>query len=142
MRPLSTSPVRFGARLRAASAAATALCGGAWRRLAGGTLVLNNGRNDGPPDLDELWRDFNRKLSGMFGGPKGPSGSPQDDGPGFQPDMKGAGIGVGLIAGVVALIWAGSGVFIVQEGEQAVVTTFGKYTHTAGAGIQIGRAHV
>ena len=136
MRPLSTSPVRFGARLRAASAAATALCGGAWRRLAGGTLVLNNGRNDGPPDLDELWRDFNRKLSGMFGGPKGPTGSPQDDGPGFQPDMKGAGIGVGLIAGVVALIWAGSGVFIVQEGEQAVVTTFGKYTHTAGAGIQ------
>jgi membrane protease subunit HflK len=28
----------------------------------------NNGRNDGPPDLDELWRDFNRKLSGLFGG--------------------------------------------------------------------------
>lgn len=24
--------------------------------------VLLNQRNDGPPDLDELWRDFNRKL--------------------------------------------------------------------------------
>ncbi len=23
---------------------------------------------DGPPDLDEFWRDFNRKLSGLFGG--------------------------------------------------------------------------
>ncbi len=22
---------------------------------------------DGPPDLDELWRDFNRRLSGLFG---------------------------------------------------------------------------
>ena len=22
----------------------------------------------GPPDLDELWRDFNRKLGGLFGG--------------------------------------------------------------------------
>ena len=26
------------------------------------------GANQGPPDLDELWRDFNRKLSGLFGG--------------------------------------------------------------------------
>ena len=39
--------------------------------------------------------------------------------------MKSAGIGVGLIAGVVALIWLGSGFFIVQEGQQAVVTSFG-----------------
>ena len=23
--------------------------------------------NQGPPDLEELWRDFNRRLSGMFG---------------------------------------------------------------------------
>jgi membrane protease subunit HflK len=36
--------------------------------VAGRQLVLNNGRNDGPPDLDELWRDFNRKLGGLFGG--------------------------------------------------------------------------
>ena len=26
------------------------------------------GPNQGPPDLDELWRDFNRKLGGLFGG--------------------------------------------------------------------------
>jgi membrane protease subunit HflK len=37
---------------------------------------------------------------------------------------------------VVVLIWAGSGVFIVQEGQQAVVTTFGRYTSTLDAGIQ------
>ena len=50
--------------------------------------------------------------------------------------MKSAGIGAGLIAGVVALVWLGSGFFIVQEGQQAVVTTFGKYSSTADAGFQ------
>lgn len=28
---------------------------------------------DGPPDLDELWRDFNDRLSGLFGGKKNPN---------------------------------------------------------------------
>ena len=104
--------------------------------LAG--LIFNN-RNDGPPDLDELWRDFNRKLSGLFGGKGGGGGGRGGDdrgGPQFQPDMKSAGIGAGLIAGVVALVWLGSGFFIVQEGQQAVVTTFGKYSHTTDAGFQ------
>lgn len=108
-------------------------------------LIFNN-RNDGPPDLDELWRDFNRKLSGLFGnkpgGPQRPNpgsdggGGDGRGGPSFQPDMKSAGIGAGLIAGVVALVWLGSGFFIVQEGQQAVVTTFGKYSHTTDAGFQ------
>ncbi|WP_157281646.1 FtsH protease activity modulator HflK [Pelomonas sp. Root1237] len=96
--------------------------------------LLNNGRNDGPPDLDELWREFNRKLSGMFGGkssgPSGPSGS------GGSPDMKGAGIGLSLIAGVVVLGWLASGFFIVQEGQQGVITSFGKYSKTVEAGFQ------
>ncbi len=116
--------------------AASKLCAAAARRL-----TMSNGRNDGPPDLDELWRDFNRKLSGMFGGkgePPRPSpngGGPSNEPP-FQPDMKSAGIGLGLVAGVVALVWLGSGVFIVQEGQQAVVTSFGRYAYTAAAGIQ------
>src|SRR5450756_15952 len=48
--------------------------------------------------------------------------------------MKSAGIGVGLIASVVVLIWLGTGFFIVQEGQQAVITQFGKYQSTVGAG--------
>ena len=96
---------------------------------------LNKG--DGPPDLDELWRDFNKKLSGLFGGKGGGPRTPNPgDGGNFQPDMKSAGIGVGLVAGVAAVLWLGSGIFIVQEGQQAVVTSFGKYSHTADAGIQ------
>lgn len=98
------------------------------------------GSNQGPPDLDELWRDFNRKLGNLFGGAKnggnrdGFGGGGNKGGGGFQPDMKNAGIGAGLIAGVVALIWLGTGFFIVQEGQQAVITQFGKYQSTVGAG--------
>lgn len=89
--------------------------------------------NAGPPDLDELWKDFNRKLGGLFGKPTPPSRGGGNGG-GFQPDMKNAGIGVGLIVGVLALIWLGTGFFIVQEGQQAVITQFGRYKTTVNAG--------
>ncbi len=95
------------------------------------------GPNQGPPDLDELWRDFNRKLGGLFGGLKNAgrgTGGGGGSGGGFQPDMKSTGIGIGLIAGVVLLIWLGTGFFIVQEGQQAVITQFGKYRSSVGAG--------
>jgi len=113
------------------------------RSLLGRALPLFN-KGDGPPDLDELWRDFNRKLSGLFGGkgggqpPKrGPGGGGDNGGGGnFQPDMKSASLGLSLIAGIAVLVWLGSGVFIVQEGQQAVVTSFGRYTGTRDAGIQ------
>lgn len=95
------------------------------------------GPNQGPPDLDELWRDFNRKLGGLFGAPKGggnSGGNSGGNGGGFQPDMRNASIGIGMIAFVVFLIWMGTGVFIVQEGQQAVITQFGRYHSTKGAG--------
>ena len=100
------------------------------------------GANQGPPDLDELWRDFNRKLNGLFGGNKNSRGRPAGNnagggmppGGGFQPDMKSAGIGVGLIAAVALLIWLGTGFFIVQEGQQAVITRFGELKGTRDAG--------
>ena len=104
------------------------------------------GANQGPPDLDELWRDFNRKLNGLLGGNKNASGRPANgfgnngggeggNGPGgFQPDMKSAGIGAGLLVAVVALIWMGTGFFIVQEGQQAVITRFGEIKGTKEAG--------
>jgi len=91
--------------------------------------------SNGPPDLDELWRDFNKKINGFFGGgsrgPKGPR-----NGGGFMgpPDMKNAGLGAGVIAAIVVVIWLGTGFFIVQEGQQAVITQFGGYKTTVGAG--------
>jgi membrane protease subunit HflK len=93
------------------------------------------GPNQGPPDLDELWRDFNRKLGSLFGGGRGGRG--QGGGGtsgGFSPNPKSTGIGVGLVFGVAVLIWLGTGFFIVQEGQQAVITQFGRYHSTVGAG--------
>ncbi len=135
----------WGARLGDVARAAQALLRGVLRRPQ---PLLNNGRNDGPPDLDELWRDFNRKLSGLFNGKGGGQGQPPrrdpgegggnggNGGPSFQPDMKSAGIGVGLIGFVVLVVWLGSGFFIVQEGQQAIITTFGRYSQTVDAGFQ------
>ena len=137
--PLGLRMVALGRALRALLAAALQRSP---RRPAvtGGDGLTYNSRNDGPPDLDELWRDFNRKLGGLFGGKGGgkpPSGGGDSGGPSFQPDMKSASIGVALVGAVVALVWLGSGVFIVQEGQQAVVTSFGRYSQTRDAGIQL-----
>lgn len=87
---------------------------------------------NGSADLDELWQDLNKKLGSLFGGKGGGSRGSSN---GQPPEFKGAGVGLGLIAGVAALIWLGTGFFIVQEGQQAVITQFGKYNKTVSAGI-------
>ena len=89
---------------------------------------------NGPPDLDELWRDLNRKLGQLFGGKRGPGAPPPGSGGGFPEPFKNAGLGLGLVVGVFFLIWLGTGFFIVQEGQQAVITQFGRYHSTVGAG--------
>ena len=89
-----------------------------------------NKPGEGPPDLDQLWRDFNARLNRLFGA--------RNDGPGpggYRPDSKGASVTAGLIAIIAGFIWLASGTFIVQEGHTAVVTTFGKISHTAGSGL-------
>ena len=94
------------------------------------------GQSSGPPDLDELWRDLNRKLAQFFGGKNGgppnkgqPNGSPFN---GLPPVFRN--LGIGVVLGALILIWLGTGFFIVQEGQQAVITQFGKYKSTVGAG--------
>ena len=99
------------------------------RKVLGLFMAQNQ---EGPPDLEEMWRDFTRKLSSFFGLNKRGGGG--DPGNGFQPDARSAGMGVVAIALIVVVVWLFSGSFIVQEGQQAVVTTFGRYSHTVGAG--------
>jgi modulator of FtsH protease HflK len=88
----------------------------------------------GPPDLDELWRDFNAKLSGLFGQRKGGGSTPPPSGDPSGPQFKVARFGIGVIAAVLVAIWLSTGFFIVQEGQQAVITQFGRYHSTVGAG--------
>jgi membrane protease subunit HflK len=86
---------------------------------------------EGPPDLDQLWRDFNQRLNRLFSNKRSGIG---DSGGGFSPDMKGAGIGVGVILAVAVFLWLISGFFSVQEGQTGVVMTFGKYSYSTPPG--------
>ena len=89
---------------------------------------------EGPPDLDQLWRDFNQRLNAFFGQKNRPNGDGGGGGGGGRPDFKGAGATAGAVAAVAALIWLASGSFIVQEGQTGVVFTFGQVSHVTGAG--------
>jgi membrane protease subunit HflK len=95
-----------------------------------------SGGSGGPPDLDELWRDFNRKIGSLFGKGGSGGGQPPSGGSpgGAGPQWRGMQIGLGVIVGVVLAIWLSTGFFIVQEGQQAVITQFGRYKATVGAG--------
>ena len=88
---------------------------------------------DGPPDLDQLWRDFNQRLNGLFGNKRNGNNNGGGGSSGGG-DMKGAGATIGAVAIVGLLVWLATGAFIVQEGQSGVVTTFGKYSHTTPAG--------
>lgn len=92
--------------------------------------------NQGPPDLEDLWRDFNRRLSGMFGKKGdgkfggGDSGGPSD----FNPKLFGGGIG--LLAALVAVVWLASGFYIVDASQRGVVLQFGKFKETTEPGLR------
>ena len=99
----------------------------------------NRGGGDEPPDLEEVWRDFNKKLGSLFGGSRKPRGNgnwnPNTGGPpsGMPPIQFDKKFAVGGIIGFVFL-WLASGFYIVEEGNTALVLRFGEYKYSAGAG--------
>ncbi|MEB0138368.1 MULTISPECIES: FtsH protease activity modulator HflK [unclassified Undibacterium] len=90
---------------------------------------------DTPPDLEQVWKDLNARLARFLGQKGGGSGNGGGEGGGFSPDPANTRIGIGAIALVFFVVWLISGIFIVQEGQTAVITTFGKYSHVAGSGM-------
>ena len=115
---------------------------------------------DGPPDLDELWRDFNDRIAGIFGGKKKPGSAstpkPKPSSTDIPPPSERGGQGGGNNGGTPAFeftnpfgskasillavagvffVWICSGFFIIQEGQAGVIMTFGKYDYTAKPGI-------
>ncbi|NWG88116.1 MAG: protease modulator HflK, partial [Hydrogenophilaceae bacterium] len=91
------------------------------------------GRGDGgPPDLDELWRNFNQRLNNLF---KRKGGSTGGGGGGFGKGMPSFQLpGIGLIVGVIVAVWLASGFYIVDAGQRGVVLRFGKYVETTMPG--------
>ena len=97
------------------------------------------GKNDGPPDLDEILRKFNQKLSGIFGKKGGNAGGDGDGGGVGGPGLPSAammGGGFALAAGLVLAVWLASGFYIVQEGTRGVELRLGKYLQTTQAGLR------
>jgi membrane protease subunit HflK len=105
-----------------------------------GKPQANEGKKpgEGPPDMEQLWRDFNQRLNSFFGQKNRPdnggNGNNNGGAGGGRPDMSGVRATGAAIGVVVALIWLASGSFIVQEGQTGVVYTFGKVSHTTGSG--------
>jgi membrane protease subunit HflK len=88
------------------------------------------GNGGGPPDLDEIWRNMNRRMNELFGR-RGDDGGGDDGGrPGRSLPFSGA----ALLVVLVLVVWLASGFYIVDEGRRGVVTRFGKYTETTQPG--------
>ncbi len=92
----------------------------------------NKGSNQGPPDLEDLWRDFNRRLSGLFGRKGG--GSDGGSRPPLNAKVFGGGIGALIV--LVLLVWLASGFYIVDASQRGVVLTFGKFSQATEPGLR------
>lgn len=80
-----------------------------------------------PPDLDEVIKRVQEQLKRVFSGSKGGSDK-------TPPMNANGGLLAGLVFLVVLVLWALSGLFIVDPPEQAVILRFGKYVETVGPG--------
>lgn len=103
----------------------------------------NRGNNQGPPDLEEVWRDFNQRLSGMFGGKRqnretgGGGGGSGGDGPRLPNfSFKQFGGGLGALAALVGVVWAASGFYTVDANQRGVVLRLGEYVQTTEPGLR------
>jgi len=104
----------------------------AWNEPGGGNKDPwgNRGNDGGPPDLDEAFRKFKQRLTGLFsGGGSSGGGRGGDAGPGAVNEKF-----AWILLGVAALIWLASGFYIVQPPERAVITRFGAFDRVAGPG--------
>ncbi len=82
-----------------------------------------NRGNDGPPDLDEVIKNMQQKLAGIFGGNSSNAGGNKSSGGGNSTILS-------LIILVAFIVWLLSGIYIVQPAERGVEMRFGAYTET------------
>jgi len=89
------------------------------------------GKNQGPPDLDELLNDLGKKVSGIFGGKGGGKSSG-----GSSPSGKSmSSIGISLVLIIALVVYAFSGFYTIKEAERGIVLRFGQYSGTVDPGI-------
>lgn len=88
-----------------------------------------NKPDQGPPDLDEVFRNLRRRFGGVFGGGRGATGG------GGGTSAAGRGFGIGMIVIALLAIWAFTGLYQVQAAERALILRFGKYVATTEPGL-------
>ncbi|PSJ43989.1 FtsH protease activity modulator HflK [Zobellella endophytica] len=84
----------------------------------------NNGKHQGPPDLDQVIRNLSSKLGGLLGSRGSGSG--------------GGGIGsFGIVVALViaVVVWVVSGFYTIGEAQRGVVLRFGKFYQTVEPGL-------
>lgn len=102
------------------------------------------GPNQGPPDLEQVWADINKRLSGILGKKGGKNDDDKNNGngggnggrPPFEvtPGMFGG--GVSILLGLVLVVWAASGFYIVDAAQRGIVTQFGRFKETTEPGLR------
>ncbi len=103
----------------------------AWNEPGGGNKdPWGKNNQDGPPDLDEVFKNVQSKVSDIFGKGKPNGGSPSGSG---IPGRFGA-LGGSLLFIVLVIAWLATGVYIIQPAERGVITQFGRYASTSLAG--------
>ena len=103
----------------------------AWNEPGGNPGKRNpwgsNKPEQGPPDLDEVIRNLQRRLSGLFGGGTG--------GRGTGGSAPGRGFGLGTILLALATIWAFTGLYRVDAAERGIILRFGRHVDTTLPGL-------
>ncbi|WP_426369332.1 FtsH protease activity modulator HflK [Pseudocolwellia sp. HL-MZ7] len=84
------------------------------------------GKNQGPPDLDDLFKDLGNKFGGIFGGKSS----------GGKPGKNFSSIGISLAVIVAVLVYVFSGFYTIKEAEQGIVLRFGQYTGNVEPGLR------
>ncbi len=90
-----------------------------------------NGKDQGPPDLDEVVKKLQDKMGGLFGGGKRPSGGGSGAGGGAHGPSS---TGIGMIIVIAFLVWLASGIYIVEPAQRGVILRFGAYQEVTDPG--------
>jgi len=88
-----------------------------------------NRGNQGPPDLDEVFKNLQKKFGSLFGGKGGGSSN------GGSALPAGSGFGIGIVVVILLAFWMATGFYKVEEAERGVVFRFGKHVDTTQKGL-------